>query len=78
MWIGASDTENATSQWGYAIIAPAPPLLANCYAGNAGKRIGVKTEKTTPRHISDTLSKAGASGALPRSIPIVMPGENAV
>ena len=77
MWIGASDTENATLQWDYATIAPAPPSPVNCYAGNAGKRIGVKTEKTTPRHISDTLSKAGASGALPRSIPIVMPGENA-
>jgi len=77
VWIGASDTENATSQWGYAIVAPAPPLLANCYAGNAGKRIGAKIKQTTPRHISDIPSKVGASGALPRSIPIVMPGENA-
>jgi len=45
---------------------------------NAGKNIGVKIKQTTPQHISDMLSKAGASGVLPLSIPIVMPDENAV
>ena len=76
-WIGATDTKNDTLKWDSAAFAPAPPSLVSCYAGNAGKRTGVKIEKTTPQHISDIPSKAGASGALPRSIPIVMPGENA-